>query len=78
MDARFESRKADYRDDQRRAWQIANYAGAAFAGGLKDLSYYLKNESEDKSRGGMAMLGALLAMKKKGVSMTVERIKRAA
>lgn len=46
--------------------------GAAFAGKLGSLDRWLP--TEDKSRGGAALLGALRAMKKKGVPMTIERI----
>lgn len=65
------------RAEIRRAWNQAALNGAAYAGKLKSLDHYLAS-TEDKSRGGMAMLGALLAMKKKGVSMTIERVSRAA
>ncbi|MFA9205025.1 MAG: hypothetical protein ACEQSH_01075 [Bacteroidia bacterium] len=76
MRARYDLRKRDNRADIERAWTQAALNGAAFAGKLKPLDHYLPDQ--DKSRGGAALLGALLAMKKKGVPMQIERIRKAA
>lgn len=75
--ARFEVRKRDGRAETVRAWTQAALNGAAFAGKLKPLDHYLTS-TEDKSRGGAALLGALMAMKKKGVPMKIERLKKTA
>lgn len=51
--------------------------GLAYAGKLKPLDHYL-DKDEDKSRGGAALLGALKAMKQRGVPMTIERVRKRA
>lgn len=56
-----------------RAWNLAALIATASVGKLKPLEHYLAS-SEDKSRGGAALLGALVAMKKKGVPMVIERV----
>lgn len=48
--------------------------GAAFGGKLRSLDHYLNAGKPDQSRGGAALLGALRAMKRKGVSMRIERV----
>lgn len=78
MEARHEARKDQLFRDKLLAWQIGNFTGAAFGGKLKDFKHYSREETEDNSRGGFALLGRLLAMKSRGVGMTVERLTRAA
>lgn len=78
MNARFEARKNRYRDDTILAWQIGNFAGAAFAGKLKDLSHYLADPTEDKSRGGAQLLGLFMSMKKRGAPIKIERLQKTA
>lgn len=73
--ARLENAKREARAEIVRSWNLAALVGAAFAGKLKPLNHYLAS-TEDKSRGGAALLGALMAMKKKGVPMTIERIRK--
>lgn len=77
MAARHEARKTAIRDETRLAWMTGNFVGLAFGGKLKDLKHYLQDESEDASRGGAALLGALIAMKKRGVPMQIERLRKA-
>lgn len=78
VEARFEARKAEARDDTRRAWQIANFAGASFGGKLQDLDHYLPTEGGEKPQSVAALFGFLMKMRRKGLPMTVERIERAA
>lgn len=79
MEARASAREYDQRDDLILAWQIGNFAGAAFAGKLQNLAHYLPTKGEQSPQQSSAMLfGFLMKMKRKGVPMTVERIERAA
>lgn len=77
LQARVDARKREAREIVVRAYNQACMNGAAFAGKLGPLERWLP-ETDDKSRGGAALLGALLAMKKKGVPMQIERVRKAA
>lgn len=55
------------------AWHVERFAREKR---LKPLDRYLKEGSPDKSRGTAALLGALRAMKKKGVPMTITKLKK--
>lgn len=70
MEARHEARKAELRDDTRRAWQFANFAGVAFVGKLKNLDHYLRKPAQDPGE----MLTVLRALKAGGANMTIKRV----
>lgn len=75
--ARLDNRKREARAEIVRAYNLAAMIGKAFAGKLGPIDQYFANP-EDKSRGGAALLGALMAMKKRGVPMKIERVRKAA
>lgn len=59
------------RHDIALAWYTATFTRAKE---LKDLPEYLRETSMDASRGGLALLGALQAMQRRGVPMQIEKL----